>query len=234
VLTKPLTGSQVIAEIRKQTDTILLAFSCGKDAIAAWLELRKHFTRIVPYYMYLVPDLEFVEKSLRYYESVFGCHIYRLPHPSLYRMLNRMLFQAPENCAIIENAGLRAFSYHDAQQALRDDLDLPAECYVASGVRAADSPIRRLSIQQHGAINRKTQQFFPVWDWRKDQLISELRCAKICLPADYRVFGRSFDGVDYRFLAPMKHYFPDDYARVLRWFPLAEVELKRREYAEQH
>lgn len=36
--------------------------------------------------MYLVPDLSFVEASLSYYEAYFGCHILRLPHPSLYRM----------------------------------------------------------------------------------------------------------------------------------------------------
>ena len=57
-------GSDVISEIRQQSDTIFLAFSCGKDSIATWLECRKHFTRVIPFYMYLVPGLQFIERSL--------------------------------------------------------------------------------------------------------------------------------------------------------------------------
>jgi hypothetical protein len=41
--------------------TCILSFSCGKDAIAAWLELKRYFDNIVPVYMNLVPGLEFVE-----------------------------------------------------------------------------------------------------------------------------------------------------------------------------
>ena len=41
------------------------------------------------------------------------------------------------------------------------------------------------------------------------------------LPVDYEMFGRSFDGIDYRFISPIKERFPDDYARILEWFPMA-------------
>jgi len=58
------TSLETIRAIQDSTGTILLAFSCGKDAIATWLECRKHFERIVPFYMYLVPGLSFVEDSL--------------------------------------------------------------------------------------------------------------------------------------------------------------------------
>ena len=33
-------SEEVIAEVREQTDTVLLSFSCGKDSIAAALALR--------------------------------------------------------------------------------------------------------------------------------------------------------------------------------------------------
>src|SRR5688500_4971874 len=74
----------------------LLAFSTGKDSIGAYIQLRRHFTDIIPFYLYLVPDLEFVEESLTYYESIMGRRILRLPHPSLYRWLNNLVFQAPQ------------------------------------------------------------------------------------------------------------------------------------------
>lgn len=226
----PLTGQQSIAAIREQTDTILMAFSCGKDSIGAWLECRKHFPRIVPFYMYLVPGLEFVERSLRYYEKWFGCRILRVPHPSLYRMLNNFVFQAPQNCAVIEAANLANFEYESMYDEVRKKLSLPDTVFAASGVRAVDSPYRMVAVKRYGPINRKKRHFYPIWDWRKERLLSEIKTAGIQLPADYRVFGRSFDGIDYRFLEPIRRTWPDDYARILEYFPLAEVEIKRREY----
>jgi hypothetical protein len=223
--------TKVIAAIREKSETVLLAFSCGKDSIAAWLECRKHFKRIVPFYMYLVPELEFVNRSLAYYEKFFGERIVRMPHPSLYRMLNRGVFQAPENRDTIVSAQLPEFDYADVYKILRDENNLPA-AYCATGVRAVDSPYRMISLKMYGAINHNKMQFYPVWDWNKARLIGEIRSAGVKLPVDYRAFGRSFDGLDYRFLGPMKRYFPRDYARVLEYFPMAEAELKRREYAQ--
>src|SRR5688572_24914779 len=74
--------------------TCLLAFSTGKDSIGAYIKLRRHFSDIIPFYLYLVPGLSFVEESLQYYESIMGRRIIRLPHPSLYRWLNALVFQA--------------------------------------------------------------------------------------------------------------------------------------------
>lgn len=229
-----LTGEQVIAAMRKQTDTILLAFSCGKDAIGTWLACRPHFARIVPYYMYLVPGLEFVERSIRYYEQVFGQRILRVPHPSLYRWLNESTFVAPEQLRVIDRAGLPSFEYLDMQDEIRKDLGLSSDCYTASGVRAADSPLRRVSIVTHGAISHKQRQFMPIWDWGIDRLLGEIRSAGIKLSVDYRLFGRSFDGLDYRFIEPIKRTFPRDYQRILEWFPLVEAEIARREFAHAH
>jgi len=51
--------------------------------------------------------------------------------------------------------------------------------------------------------------------------------AGIPLPVDYEWFGRSFDGLDFRFLEPMSRFAPADYERVLDWFPLADVQMFR-------
>ena len=96
------TSAELCEQMARECDTAILAFSCGKDSIAAWLQMRKYFKHIVPYYCYIVPGLEFVEKSLSYYEDFFGCHIYRLPHRSLYRFLRGMVFQSPPHVTKIE------------------------------------------------------------------------------------------------------------------------------------
>jgi len=62
-------------------------------------------------------------------------------------------------------------------------------------------------------------------------LLSEIERSGIKLSVDYKIFGRSFDGLDYRFLAPIKKHFPRDWQRLCQWFPLAEAEIYRYERA---
>lgn len=224
----PLSGTEVIARIREETDTILLSFSCGKDSIAAWLALQGHF-KIIPFYMYLVPGLEFVERSLSYYERYFGTHIHRLPSPSLYRMLANLTFQAPERASLIEAARLPQFSYDDVSRILSEDAGSTDTLWTATGVRAADSPNRRTSIRQYGPINWNRRYFYPVWDMLKDELIAQIASSGVGLPIDYEWFGRSFDGIDYRFMSVLRDVAPDDYRRIVEWFPLCELELVRYE-----
>lgn len=215
------TGAEAIQEVRSESDTILLAFSCGKDSIGAWLECRKHFRRVIPFYMVLVPELQFVERSLSYYEQWFGQRIVRVPHPSLYRMLRNTVFQPPEHVATIRVLRLAQFDYSDVYRLLRKKMSLPEDAYVATGVRAVDSPYRMIAMRKYGPINRKTKTFWPIADWHKERLRAEIASSGVRLPADYRVFGRS----------PIHDTWPEDYATILRYFPLAELELKRREYA---
>ena len=57
----------------------------------------------------------------------------------------------------------------------------------------------------------------------------EIRAAGLKLSPEYRLFGRSFDGLDYRFLRPIRDHYPADYDRIREFFPLVEAELHRYE-----
>lgn len=224
-------GNETIARVRQHQAETLLAFSTGKDAIACWLAIREHFDAVHPYYLYLVPGLEFVEESLDYYERFFGRKIRRLPHPSLHRWLNSYTFQPPERRAVIKQAALPWHTYADIRKVMVEDLGLQPDMLVADGVRTADSPMRLVAIRKHGPISWAQHRYHPIHDWRKADLIAAFKSAGVRLPADYRMFGRSFDGIDLRFLVPLKRHRPADYRRVLDWFPLAELEVFRWERA---
>lgn len=233
---EPLPGADLIRLMAQHTDTVVLSFSAGKDAIAAWLALKPHFRRIIPVYLYLVPGLEFVEDGLAYYEQVFGTPIIRLPNPSLYRMLKANVFQPPERWPLIQQFGIGTITHDDVFSLLLEDLQLPADTFVATGVRAADSPNRRSSIYKHGPVTlkRRPPVFHPVWDMKKDELVSLIRDSGVKLTVDYSLWGRSWDGIDLRFIYPLREHFPDDYARVLEWFPLCDLEIFRYECHLRH
>ena len=227
----PLSGSETIARVRQHQRETLLAFSCGKDAIAAWIAIRPHFDRVIPFYLYYVPGLEFVDEALDYYERFFGQRILRFPHPSLHRQLNGFVFQPPQHCSVIEQAELHEHDYGDVCDAIVDDHGLQDDILHATGVRAADSPMRRIAINTHGSITWTQRKYHPVWDWNKQALVDNFRREGVKLPVDYALFGRTFDGLDLRFLLPLKVHRPRDYQRVLEWFPLAELEVFRWERA---
>lgn len=211
----------------KHGDTVMLSFSCGKDSLGAWLQCSRYFDRIVPFYLYMIPGLEFVEDNLRYYESVFNTHIIRLPHPSTYRFLNNFVFQSPENLAFIENFGLPEFDYEDIYDLVRQDYGLSDDTYTALGVIAFDSPNRWAAIRKYGPMNESRQTFYAVYDWKKTRLMGEINTARIELSTEYHLFGRSFDGLDYRFMVQIKERFPRDFERILEFFPLADLDIFR-------
>ena len=225
----PLSGLDTIKRIAEETDTVLMSFSRGKDSLIAWLAIRPYFKNIIPYHLWLVPGLSFVDESLRYYEDFFQTKIISLPHPSFWRMINGFIWQPQERLLTIEAAGIPNYDYDQLNQVLIKQNNLPKNTFVCSGVRAADSPMRRSAINQYGSINWKRRYFYPVWDVNKAGLINAITTSGVQLPVDYELFGRSFDGVDYRFLTPLREHLPDDFQKVLDWFPLARLEIMRYE-----
>ena len=218
-------------ELARRSPTVILAFSRGKDSVALWLALRRWggFKKVVPVHYYLCwPHLSFVAESLRYFEEFFGEKIYDLPHPSLYRMLRHLVFQAPENVAIIRAAKLPEFEYGDLLRCFRSDYNLPADAMLLKGVRACDSIIRRGTIQTYGPI-RKDNAAEPIWNWNKARTLKIIADSRCKLPADYDLFGRSFDGIDARFTAPLKKHRPADFAALSQLFPLIEADIFRTE-----
>ena len=207
---------------------VVLAFSCGKDSIASWLQLRRLGIQVVPYYCYLVPGLKFIEDSLNYYEDFFQTKIHRLVSDALPRMLTDFVYQPPHNVGIIRASGIRKWKKNEFHDVVVKWQGMEEKGMIGVGVRACDSARRRLSFVMAGPINRNKRTFYPVWDWTAEKIRTELYKAKVRVPIDYWLFGRTFDGIDYRFVEPVSRHFPEDYERIKAMFPFVEMEILRR------
>lgn len=225
-----ISGEEVIAKVKaKIGDKTLMAFSGGKDSVAAFIALRDHF-EIVPYYLYRIPGLDFVEETLSYYEKAMGVKIIRLPHEALPRWLNNFVFQSPGNAAVIEAAQLPEHEYSSVIEWACEIAGLDhSNIMSAIGTRAADNTFRRVHFKTHGAINWDKKQYAPIWDWNKERLVTAIEKSGIKLCHDYHLFGRSFDGIDYRFMVQIKKHFPRDWKKIETWFPLIGAEIYRYE-----
>lgn len=225
-------SAQLVDRMARENPVCMISFSRGKDSIAAYLNIRDKFERVVPYFYEVVPGLEFVEDSLAYFEQKMGRRIIRLPAPGYYRMLNQMLYQPPDTFELIQALGVEKHSHDDMQEAVCEDEGLDYETtFNALGMRAKDSMMRTLYFQKNGPVNYTRKLFYPVWDWSKQQVIDSIKHAGWKLPVDYRYFSASFDGLYTRFTVPIKRYFPRDWERICTVFPLIELDVLRYESA---
>ncbi len=228
---RPLAGLELIERVKSAGlagGTILLSFSLGKDSIAMWLYLREHFD-IIPYFLYWVPHLSFVDAALDYYEDYFQQEIIKLPHPLFYQMLRTYAYQEPHALALLAALDLTDFDFAfiDDAIALYEGLDAP---FCAIGMRAADNIDRRNLIQQQGSVGiKKRRYYYPIWDWTVDQVGRIIIDNRVKLPADYKYWGRTLAAFDYQYLKPLRDAFPADYARIREWFPLIDAEFFRYE-----
>lgn len=220
-------SEDVRAKLAATGNPVLLAFSRGKDSLATWLALREAGVEVIPFHLYRVPGLRFVDESVRVFEEFFSTRIRQYPHPALFRWLVNLTFQAPQNIRTIEACGLEIYTYEDLHEMIKSDLGLPADTWVADGVRACDSPNRRSAMRMRGPWRPSVLKVSPIWDWRISHVRDCQARHRVPIAPDYTWFGRSYDGIDYRFTEPLSRYAPDDYQRLLEWFPLADLEIFR-------
>ena len=230
-ITNVPSGEDIIRSIAKRFDTVSVGFSCGKDSIGAWLALHGKFKRIIPVHFYLIPNLSFVDEALDYYQNAFKTRIYSVPHPGLYKALRSYTLQPPNRWSIIDELNLPNPTKEEMRAlVLEHDAGVknPENMYNAVGIRATDGVVRYTTVRKHGAVVERTKVFYPIWDWRVAYLKQRIKQSGLKLPADYAMFGRSFDGVHFEYLSHIKEQFPKDYLKILEWFPLAHLDIVRR------
>ena len=128
---------------------------------------------------------------------------------------------------------LPRFDYGDINRGVSRTAGFPEQLWCAVGTRMVDSPLRKQVFLKQGPINLKKKTFSPIFDMRKADLITTLQRASVKLSRDYHDFGRSFDGIDYRYLRVIRDRYPEDYAIIKQWFPLISGELVRHSMNER-
>ena len=149
----------------------------------------------------------------------------------MYRALRGYTLQPPPRWPIIDELTLPNPTKEEMRAlVLEHDAGVknPEGLYNAVGIRATDGVVRYTTVRKHGAIIEHTKIFYPIWDWRKGYLMQRIKQAGLKLPADYAMFGRSFDGVHMEYITHIKAKYPKDYRTILDWFPLANLDLVRR------
>lgn len=197
------------------TDSVLVAFSGGKDSVVTLDVCMRHFAHVEGFFMYQVRGLSFQESILRYYEDKYGIPIHRIPHFELSQWLRYGLFRHCDfDCPIV--------SVKETYDYMRENTDI---WWIAAGERIADSVWRRAMIKSSGTIDPKRGRFFPIAEWSKADVMAYIRQRKLRVGAESSRLGFSFRSLMGKDLLKIQKYFPQDYARIRRWFPLVDVSI---------
>lgn len=252
-LIKGTPGSIALCErMTKRTNgTIIFGFSRGKDAVCAWLWLRRFFHTIIPFHIATIPHLSFVDRSLAYYEDVFQTKIIRFVSGDSRWLMHNLLFQPggdekrilEVNRAVYRPTDTKRYDNNDLTNVVRGMYEtehgktMPDGGWVAFGISAYDSLFRRLRMTEKGGglkkdagIRESTKVFFPCYDWHTTDVVRAIELSGIRLPDDYTMSNRTVATIDCGNLARMKRTHYKDFLRVRSFFPFIEAHIARNEF----
>lgn len=201
------------------TDSVIVGFSGGKDSIVTLDLCFRYFKRVVPYFMYLVPYLDFQEKTLKWYENKYNTEIIRIPHFEVSEFLKYGSFTMAD--WTVDVVGI-----NDTYEYLREKTGIQ---WIAAGERCADSIVRNAMIKKSGSIDYKRGRFYPLAYWKKNEVLQYIKQKKLYLSPEQRKIRFSFRSLAGNELAIIKNMYPKDYEKILQVYPFAGAGVERFE-----
>ena len=201
------------------TDSVIVGFSGGKDSIVTLDLCFRYFKNVVPFFMYLVPNLEFQERTLRWYENKYDTEIIRIPHFECSDFLKY-------GCFTLSDWSVDLVGINDTYAYLRERTGIH---WIAAGERCADSIVRNAMIKKSGSIDYKRGRFYPLAYWKKNEVLQYIKQKKLYLSKEQREIGFSFRSLAGNELAVIKEIYPADYEKILKVYPFAGAGVERFE-----
>lgn len=204
-----------LRQYREQYDSIIVAYSGGKDSLCVLDLCCKVWEKVVCYTAYFVPGLECVDKQMRFAKERYGVKILYYPGINLLRCLANGTYCPARFQDLPDDLG----PYDVARQAMIDTgINL-----VANGERKSDSLERRRRIGTFEGI------ISPIANWQRWDVFAYAKIHDIPLPdSDPRVMT----GVNLSMesLIWLHDNHPEDFKKLSVFFPFAEAVIRRRDW----
>lgn len=202
------------------TDSVIVAFSGGKDSIVTLDLCRKYFSNVQAYSMYIAPNMEYLESILQYYEKLYRIDILRIPHPDMSKYLRYGSYRAPDSCVPV-------IGFKEIQDYVRNYFNIQ---WIASGERIYDSLWRRSMLKNIGSIAYNTQHIYPVAYWNKHAIMEYIERKKLFLPKSYKKLSCSIGSLQYDDIKFIKENYESDYEQLKRYYPLIDACIFQHEH----
>jgi 3'-phosphoadenosine 5'-phosphosulfate sulfotransferase (PAPS reductase)/FAD synthetase len=215
----------------KSQKFVTIGLSMGKDSLACAVLLKKLNIDFLPFYFYHIPELEFVNEQIKFYENYFDKKIIQMPHPMLYDNLRHQDFMPKNMADDVSSYHLPKMEFETLMKYYMIEMGINTDYYDVVGMRASESFNRRKFFEKLGkGYSEKKKKIYPIYNWNKKQVLDFLKENQCPLSNDYPIWNRSFDGLKYQFLFGVKENYPQDFEKIKEYFPLIEADLYRYEF----
>jgi sulfate adenylyltransferase subunit 2 len=208
---------------------ILFHSAAGKDSIVLLDLMHPYFNEIVCVYMYIVPELEHINKYIGYAESKYNVKFLQTPHFALNSYIKSGYMGIKKNEKITQPN----LSHITDRVKLKYGID-----WAFFGFKQSDSMNRRLMLRtyEQNAINYKNKKCYPLSEWKNKDVLKYIESKQLINPIHYggisQSSGTSID--DINFLLYCKKFYPNDYKQILSYFPLAEITVYKYEQEQKY
>jgi 3'-phosphoadenosine 5'-phosphosulfate sulfotransferase (PAPS reductase)/FAD synthetase len=212
-----------IQALARANPVTLVAFSGGKDSLVLLDLCSKAFQKVVCFFMYLVPNLAVAEKQLDYARDRYGVEILQYPHWATIKSLKNGVY-----CNVHPSwDAVKEQTVNDVHEWVKADTGIPI---IAHGAKKSDSLWRRRYMAARK--NKKDGAYYPLADWNKYEVLAYLGLNNIPLPETSSGGKKAASGLGLmtECLLWLHDEHPEDFAKVLTWYPYAEAVVYRRDW----
>lgn len=221
-----------IQTLSKKTDRVLLFHSgAGKDSIALLEMLSPYFRETVCVYMYMVPDLNHINKYIKWAEKRYkNARFIQTPHYAYYNY-KKMGFAETKQIPYAE---------YNLSKITDKIIELTGIEWVVYGFKQSDSLNRRLMLRgyENEITNEKTKKIYPLSRWKNKDVLNYIRKQRLIEPLKYGNSGNTrSQGTDFTnisFLLWCRKNEPNDLKKIIAEYPDVERILFEYDYAEQN
>lgn len=203
-----------IKQIATMKDPCLVLFSTGRDSICMLDLMIKYYKGPMTFvFLYFVPDLEYKNKLIRYYEKRYNIHIEQRPSMTT---LSLLMGKQVKQREVLKN--------------LRKEFNIS---YIAMGTRQSESFRRYSFLKDLHGVDERNHYFYPLLKWNDSQVKSYLTLNKLPVGEEYSYgFKHDLNIPTGRGLNLIRSQYPNDYKKIIETFPHLEAGIKRIEFME--
>ena len=207
-------SKQVISTVRQDTNRALLFYSAGKDSICLLDMLSKQFDEVVCIFMYFVPNLEHIDRFIRFSKQNYSNVTFiEVPHWSLTQIYASGFF--------CQRRKVRQLKFADVIDSMKAKTGIQ---YAFIGEKQADNMTRRIKLRQYPleAI-AQTKNVYPLTHWKDEDVLDYNKRNKLPQAISYGS-GKRSNGVGFSedVYIYLQANYPEDLAKILTAFPASQ------------
>lgn len=217
----------IFHRLRKEADSVILAYSGGKDSLVMLDMMQRLGFTVHPYFMYPLPGLQFIERQMQAAEKRFNVKIHRYPHPGFTDEMRGGWYRQPVQ-------DFPRLDFIDIREDMRDQTGAQ---WIVEGYKKRDSLERRGMIAEtvkkwgeaQEGLNFDRKVAWPLADWQDSHVYNYLKDRRIPLPPDYdgNSTGNWGGALIGGWLQWIHDRYPEDFQQIKRYYPHVEAALLR-------